>query len=247
MKKLLVLMSMLIVIICQVYPAQSQKLEQHEMFYYMTSICRPSSGEKLYSEQDYQIQWCQNIEMSGNTIIYLFTETDTQVASYPGVENDGIYMWTVPDKLNGNYKIKIGNGESDIFEIIDLEIEGWDFKLKKRFERFRDGFVWFPRSRPDPGCPMCGTLDIGKLLDTVSPPAGKTVRLAIYRGGKLVTKLGNFGEKSRLPRRVDVRFSKADYKAMKQGGNVFELRVMSIKGKLLHSRKISIKMGIRKK
>lgn len=241
MKRLLVFMSMLIVSFCLVF--------SQAVFKY-TKVCRPGTGAKLYADEYYQIQWCQSTKMSGTVTFSLLEKTTDPGATFielPGftdttVPNTGIFIWQVPGDIGVvgyKYKIKIDTGESGIFEII-----GGSFSVSyfKNFERFNEGFVWLPRSKPDPKCPGCGTLDIGKLLDTVSPPAGKQVRLAIYRGGKLVTKLGNFGEKSRLPRTLNVRFSKEDYKAMKKGGRVFELRVMNMKGKLLHSQKIPIKM-----
>lgn len=230
MKRLLVFMSMLIVSFCLVY--------SQAVFKY-TKVCRPGTGAKLYVGDTYQIQWCQSTKMSGSVTIYLFKEegsTFVQVLSFT-VPNNGIYQWLIPNLVDDNYKIKVDTGESGIFKIIGGYVD-----FGKKFERFNEGFVWLPKSRPDPKCPGCGTLDIGKLLDTVSPPAGNPVRLALYRGRKLVTKLGNFGEKSRLPRTLNVRFSEEDYKAMKQGGRVFELRVMNMKGKLLHSQKIPIKI-----
>ncbi|UCH94234.1 MAG: hypothetical protein JSV88_28735 [Candidatus Aminicenantes bacterium] len=233
MKKLLVFMFGLILSFCLVYS---------QVFIMQTTVCRPRDGEILYVDvtETYQIQWCQNKKMSGSIVIILKEEISPnvfqQVDTYT-VTNNGIYQWQIPSNLDGKYKISIGTGESGIFEV-----RGGYYEFGKKFERFNEDFLWSPSSRLDPQCPGCGMLDISNLLNTVSPPAGKAVLLAIYRGGKLVTKLGNFGKRSRLPRTLKVRFSKEDYEALKQGGRVFELRVTNMKGDLLHSKRIAIKM-----
>lgn len=134
----------------------------------------------------------------------------------------------------GGYKIRISSMTGQYFD------ESATFTIVEKFDPGK--FVRFRRiSRipvfPEPGCPMCGEVQLSDLLEIIQNEPGAHV-VELWHAGRSLGKLFEVGAgRRRSAMRIDFGNS---FPQLKQGGGGFELRVFDNRGKLLHTQAVML-------
>jgi len=210
-------------------------------------VTKPEAGKTYCVGGNLPIEWTKSGEMSDSVRITLRHANGTLAAVIIApTENDGFYTWPIPYKFpTGDYKVFVKakqggpRGESGIFKIKICPIRPQD-----RIFVAYDPFWWIK----DPAGPVGPPVDPLKGKLNISSLAGLHQSLkdpgeiALFKNGKLVAKLGSIGGNSRFVKLMDVSLSKENVAAISKGQGLFELRIMDLKGKLLHSQIIETKM-----
>ena len=174
----------------------------------------------------------------------------THPLSPPIPTTNDSFTWTVGQDRDGNmipdgqYQMVIESDDHDEFgpsiTLVTVPVPG-SGNIQEIFKQISD-----LRIERQPGvCIFCFELLLKNLrskLLKVKP----TYELRLYKDNRLVTKLGKFGGRSRLPETADFKLSKMQAKKLiKKGQGYFQLKVFGTRGKLIHTQRVLLKLVTR--
>lgn len=167
----------------------------------------------------------------------------THFISPPVPVLDGSFTWTVGKKRDGTwlppgqYKITLESWDYDALNGPNITIKISDFTTMEPFLRrfeVREIPIY-----PIPQCPMCFKINPEE-LNFNRQKLKEPVTMEILRGDKVLAKLGEFGPRRALPGPVKIKFTKQEFRLIKNHKAGFKLRIRSAKGKILKEKNIQL-------
>ncbi|HNX98558.1 MAG TPA: GPI anchored serine-threonine rich family protein [Candidatus Aminicenantes bacterium] len=212
----------------------------------------PAGGETLCKGKIFIIRWNPASIPTATVHLRLRQGTPGNNTDPPVMKisdsapNTGSYEFLVPNELPSanNYYLRVRPPDESTFT------DSHNFSIKFCIdpgwwkERLYVEYWWI--HHPEPGCPMCGVLDLEALLaklQGVNPGPG--LKLGLFANGKLVADLVKFGRGSRMLGKQQVKFNQAQVGLIRGGGSGFEVRLLDAAGKMLFSQPILIKEQLR--
>lgn len=160
-------------------------------------------------------------------------------------KGDGGFVWEAGKLMDGSfappgeYQINIESDDGDssgpffILQAPQLQIP-WN-KIYKEL-RVIDIF-------PDPPCRGCFKLDL-KNINVLQPKIKGAHTVKLFRNNRQAVELGRFGPRQKLPESARIKLNQKQLTRLKQNGKIrFQIRVFSLKGKLLHTQDVMLRIS----